>query len=222
MQLTNLMPDILKLIPYEYSRIQTPEFDAIIASFFKSAVSSSNPKFIQVGGIPGAGKTTFCRNRHWNNKLFISFDAIMEMISDYRQDLYRLGISESFKKWEIPARIIGYEVLRQAVLKKVNIFLEHSGVNTPHVQLIGSLKKLGYNTEMYFILCSKEVALKRAEHREKITKRYTPPQIIDERFSLVEKFLPAYSSLVDNLYIYDSTDNKFVLKHNYQKGIKLR
>lgn len=222
MRLTAIMPDILSLIPKEYSQIKTAEYERIIAFCLKNAKTSPNPKFVQVGGIPGAGKTTFCLNNNWNSQLFISFDAIMEMLPAYQQDLYKIGIKESFKKWEIPARIIGYEVLRRAVAKKSDIFLEHSGVNTPHIQLVENLKKLGYQTELYFILCSKDAAFKRALQREKITKRHTPPQIIEERFALVNKFLPIYSRLVDNLYIYDSTNNKFTLQHNYQKGIMMR
>lgn len=221
MLLTNLMPDILSLIPYDYTQIKTPEFENIINHFLKNAQTSAMPKFIQIGGIPGAGKTTFCHNHKWDQKLFISFDAIMEMITAYRQDLYKLGIPESFKKWEITARIIGYELLRRAILQKADIILEHSGVNTPHVQLIESLKKIGYKTQMYFILCSKDTALARALNREKITQRHTPPTIIDERFALVEKFLPTYCGLVDSLYVYDSTEGRFALQSNFRQGIAI-
>lgn len=218
MKLVNLMPDILDLIPYDYDAIKCPLYDEIIGRCLQKAVPSGHPKFVQVGGIPGAGKTTFCKNHHWNRQLFISFDAIMESLPGYQQDLDLLGYAESFRKWEMPARIIGYEVLRRAIIKRTDIFLEHSGVNHAHVQLVNSLKKLGYDTEMYFIVCDLETACRRAVRREKNTKRHTPPQMIAERASLVGKYLRTYTEIVDNLYVYDTSDNKFLLQQNYQKG----
>ena len=136
MQLKNLMPDIYTLIPEEYASLRCREYDRLIDLYMARAVPSEHPRFIQIGGIPGAGKSTFCADRHWNSRLFISFDAIMENIPAYHTDIYRLGRAGSFKKWEIPARIIGYELLRRAVEIRADIYMEHSGVNKPHVQLI--------------------------------------------------------------------------------------
>ena len=113
-------------------------------------------------GRNGAGKTTFCKNARWDEQLFISFDKIMEALPGYQVDIYRLGTVEAFNRWEMPARIIGYEVLRRAVEKKANIYLEHSGVNMPHTILMQNLKKKGYATEMYFILCNLDIACHRA------------------------------------------------------------
>lgn len=86
------------------------------------------PALFRVGGIPGAGKSTFCAGRRWTDRLFVSFDAIMENIPAYQTDIYRLGRAGSFKKWEIPARIVGYELLRRAVEARADIYFEHSGV----------------------------------------------------------------------------------------------
>lgn len=221
MQLNALMPDIYALIPYDYSAIKNPDYDKVISFYLTKATSQNHPKFVQVGGIPGSGKSTFCHNHHWNEQLFISFDAIMENIPEYRSDIYKLGHIESFKKWELPARIIGYEILRLAIMKKANIFLEHSGVCTPHVQLIKSLKKCGYETQMHYILCNLDVACTRALAREKITSRHTPPTLIAERYNLVKTYLETYSKMVDSLCVYDTTENKFVLCHNYQQGIQI-
>lgn len=222
MQLTDLMPAIGALIPYEYRRIKNTVYDDVISGFISRMRPSPRPKFIQIGGIPGAGKTTFCKSCGWDSGLFISFDAIMESIPQYRQDVYKIGHVKSFNKWEIPARIIGYEVLRLAVEKHADIFLEHSGVNTPHVQLLASLKKNGYETEVYFILCDKKTACQRAFVREKITGRHTPESIIAERASLVQKYLPQYFGIADNLSIYDTSADKYVLVHNYRKGIRIK
>lgn len=144
----------------------------------------------------------------------------MESLPAYRQDIYRLGAVRAFNRWEMPARIIGYEALRRAVEKKADIWLEHSGVNNPHVELIKNLKKKGYTTEMYFILCNLDIACRRAELREKITRRHTSREMIVKRNELVKTYLEQYKTLVDNLYIYDTSDNKFTLQSNYQRAFK--
>ena len=222
MQLSDLLPAVGELIPYDYETIRTPEYETLLAGLLAGAVSQTAPHFVQIGGIPGAGKTTFCKNSHWDERLFISFDKIMESLPAYRQDIYRLGAVRAFNRWEMPARIIGYEALRRAVEKKADIWLEHSGVNNPHVELIKNLKKKGYTTEMYFILCNLDIACRRAELREKITRRHTSREVIVKRNELVKTYLEQYKTLVDNLYIYDTSDNKFTLQSNYQKGLQIR
>ena len=192
MQLSDLLPAVGELIPYDYETIRTPEYETLLAGLLEGAVSQTAPHFVQIGGIPGAGKTTFCKNSHWDERLFISFDKI------------------------------GYEALRRAVEKKADIWLEHSGVNNPHIELIKNLKKKGYTTEMYFILCNLDIACRRAELREKITRRHTSREMIVKRNELVKTYLEQYKTLVDNLYIYDTSDNKFTLQSNYQKGIQIR
>ena len=177
---------------------------------------------MKFGGIPGAGNPTFCKHSRWDERLFISFDKIMEALSGYQVDIYRQGTEEAFNRWEIPARIIGYEVLRRAVEKRADIYLEHSGVNMPHTVLIKNLKKRGYATEMYFILCNLEIACHRAELREKITNRHTSREMIVKRNELVKTYLDRYKTLVDDLYIYDTSLNKFTLQSNYLKGVKIK
>lgn len=140
MQLKALMPDIYTLIPSDYASIRCREYERLLSLYMSRAVPSVHPRFVQVGGIPGAGKSTFCAGRRWTDRLFVSFDAIMENIPAYQTDIYRLGRAGSFKKWEIPARIVGYELLRRAVEARADIYFEHSGVNRPHVQLIENLK----------------------------------------------------------------------------------
>lgn len=209
MKITELMPDVTALIPYEYEKIKTPLYEQIIENILRKKETSSAPLFVQVSGIPGAGKSTFCKERQSDVSVFISFDAIMEMIPGYQQDLYRLGSAESFKKWEIPARVIGYEVLRRAVERKLNICLEHSGVNPAHVQLVKNLKKMGFATEIDFILCSKEKAYARAQEREKTTHRHTPKQLIDQRSALTDEYLNQYKKTADKVIVYNTSNNCF-------------
>jgi probable phosphoglycerate mutase len=149
------------------------------------------------------------------NGSFLSFDYIMKQIPDYQQDLYLLGTVQAFKKWEIPARIIGYEILYRAIMSKFDITLEHSGVHLAHLQLIKTLKEIGYDTNVYFITCPLSLALSRTEMREKQTQRHTPAEMVKQRFVLADIYLEKYKTIADHTYLYDTSSNQFVLKGTF-------
>ncbi len=212
MLLTDLIPNFEEVIPYQYDKIQTPEFDAIINKYLATAVPSTNPQIIHMAGVPGAGKTTFYHSRPWPEHVAISFDNIMEDIPAYQQDVKQLGSVQAFSNWEIPARILGYEVLLRAVEAKKNIFFDHSGAFAAHLDLMKNIKKFGYTTEMYYISCSLDCALYRAVLREKETKRHTPPEKIKNRFLKIATHIREYQKIIDKFYQFDSSDAGFIEK----------
>ena len=209
----DLMPQVSDLISYPYEKIKSDVYECIINSFLAKLTKQKHPTFIQVGGVPGAGKTTFCQRIA--NNLFLSFDAVMESIPEYQQDLYLIGNVKSFHKWEMPARVIGYEILARAINARYNIVLEHSGVNQAHMQLFKNLKILGYNTSMYFITCRLDLAINRTKEREKITHRFTPQAMIEQRYNLVNQYIKQYQSIADNTYVYDSSKNNFIMTDKF-------
>lgn len=209
MRLQVLMPQIGKLIPYEYEQIKTPMYEDIIEEQLSYGRAQNSPYFLQISGIPGAGKSAFSRHHKDKDALYISFDKIMEQLPDYQKDLEQYGSVEAFNRWEIPARVIGYEILRRAVERNINIKLEHSGVNEAHIELLKNLKELGFKTEVDFILCREDIAYQRALEREQRTKRHTPKSLIEERSAKVKEYLPKYKSIADTLNVYDSSHNHF-------------
>ena len=209
MDLQALMPHISTMIPYAYEKIKNAEYEKVISEILTSATQTAQPYFVQIGGIPGAGKSTFCKQHKDKSAIYISFDKIMENLHGYQKDLQTLGSIEAFKRWELPARVIGYEVLRRAIEKKINIRLEHSGVNEAHIELFKSLKKLGFKTEVDFILCQEDIAYQRTLEREQRTQRHTPKSLIEERSAKVKEYLPKYKSIADTLNVYDSSHNHF-------------
>ncbi len=211
MLLTDLIPDISLLIPQSYEEIKTPETEKLLASFLTQAETSAAPKLIHMSGIPGAGKSTFYRRHRWNKHVFICFDTIMEQLPAYQQELQNAGSVAAFQKWEIPARIIGYELLRRAVSLRKDIFFDHGGVTPAHVNLMKNLKNYGYATEMYYISCTPEVAFNRALLREQTTLRHTPREIIEKRSQIIGELLVQYKNIVDRFYAYDNRNNKYRL-----------
>ena len=212
MDIADLMPSIKKLIAYDYKDIKSPLYENIITEILVGVHPTPKPQLIQVGGIPGAGKSTFCRQMQFPGAIYLSFDEVMESIPDYRRDIYVLGGAEAFMKWEMPARVVGYEVLRRAVIRKLNIFFEHSGVNDAHIELFKNVKLLGYKTEVDYILCNTQVAYKRTLIREKATRRHTPKELIEQRAALIDKYIGQYKKIADKTFIYDSTTSELILK----------
>ena len=211
LKLTDLMPSINQLVPCDYAAVKDSAFEHILDKALSSAPAKSQPEFVQVSGVPGAGKSTFCRRYAQSDKVMISFDAIMEQLPKYKKDVERYGSKTAFHNWELPARVAGYELLRRAISRKQSICLEHSGVNDAHIELFHSLKKLGFSTEVDFILCPLDVALSRTQEREKTTNRHTPESLIRERFSAIQSYLPRYQQIADKTIIYHSDNNYLML-----------
>ena len=206
------------VIAYPYSRIICDEYEELIDKIISPAPSVLNPSFIQVSGIPGAGKSTFCA-RYYAKHLLVQFDSIMAWIPSYQADCDRLGLVQSFSKWEMPARVIGYEVIRRLIAKKASFVLEHSGLNPAHLKLVDVLKDQGYETQMQFLFCDFEEACRRAKEREKKINRHTPVELIKQRYDLVLEYLEYYKLLIDDLNVWDLSDvNNWLLKECWQKG----
>lgn len=210
MLLTDLIANPNEVIPYQYDQIQTPDFEAIINKYLAQATSSAQPLIIHMAGIPGAGKTTFYRSHSWPKHVFIAFDDIMEDIPAYQSDLTTFGSSAAFAKWELPARIIGYELLRRAVEAKKNIFFDNGGSSLAHLHLMKNIKKFGYSSEMYYISCSLDIAIARAIVREKEINRHIPIETIKERYIKTLNNVKEYQKIVDKFYHFDSTDSGFI------------
>jgi probable phosphoglycerate mutase len=206
------MLGIDKLIDTEYEAIKNDAYESVIEQMLAEAEFCDTPTITQVSGMPGAGKSSFCKEKRNASSLFVSFDAVMEQIPDYHKDVKEKGAAHGFKVWEMPARVVGYELLRRAIEKKANILLEHSGVNDAHLELMKNAKKLGYKTEVNFIMCEKEEAYRRVLKREKEEKRHTPRKLVDDRAKLMEYYIDKYKNIADNTVIFDSTTHKFVKK----------
>ncbi len=211
MELKELIPAIGDLIPCGYPQIATPEYETLLALVLESAPSVKTPVLIHMLGIPGSGKSTFYHSRQWSPHVLISFDKIMEELHGYQNDLTKLGNTAAFQKWEMPARIIGYELLRRAVMARKNIFFDHGGlfnlgINADsHLDLLNKLPQYGYRTEMYYISCPANIALTRTLEREKQTRRHTPEAFIRERGRLIDEYVEKYSACVDVFYHLDNS-----------------
>ncbi|MGN1063016.1 MAG: zeta toxin family protein [Alphaproteobacteria bacterium] len=207
LKISDLMPDIGLLIPHTYEVSSGDEGEQIVQALCAAAMPVKNPCFVQISGIPGSGKSTYCKDflETHPNYAYVSFDQIMERLTPYRQDVKMHGAVAAFEKWEIPARIMGYELLRRLIDKRANVLLEHSGVNEAHVQLAQNVKKLGYKTDIRFVMCPLETAMKRVKAREEQTHRHTPTHVICRRAAAVAEYYEKYTKVADIIQKFDTS-----------------
>lgn len=201
--LTDIMPQINALVAYAYDEIKTDETDALINHFLSHGQVGDTPLFIHVSGIPGAGKTTYIDANEQPGMVRIQFDLIMKHLKEYDKMVQEKGAAIAFSAFEMPARVIGYELLRQALAAHYNIIFEHS-LNPIHTDLYHFLHANGYTTHLVFINCSVEVALNRVRERELIIGRHTPADFITQRFKLAQEYLPRFKELAHTCSLLDS------------------
>lgn len=211
MKLTDLMPDIYQLIPCGYEVIQNDSYDKILSDEVSSVPPNKVPVLYQVSGVPGAGKSAYCTHflKTHPEYAYVSFDKIMESIPEYQQDVAQKGSALAFALWEKPARVIGYELLKRLLEQGASVLLEHSGVNVSHVQLYQNVKKYGYQTKVTFLMCDTDIAIKRAQKREKLTGRHTPQSMICERAALIEQYAKRYGQIADDIQFLDASGDTF-------------
>ena len=205
--LKTLMPSLPQLITADYKAIKTAESENIISAMLKGLQTVERPELRQISGIPGAGKSTYCQAHLPANFLFLSFDKIMVTLSGYQKTLQKEGAVAAYQKYEMPARIIGYELLRRAIKKHYNILFEHSGTNNAHVEMFKNLPKKGYKTSVDFIVCDIKTAIKRTKEREKKINRHISEEIIKERAAGFTKYMSIYKQITPEIKYLDGTNN---------------
>ena len=205
--LKTLMPSLSQLITTDYKSVKTTESEKIIADMLAGLKSVENPKLQQISGIPGAGKSTYCQTHLPKNFLFLSFDKIMVALSGYQKVLAEEGAVAAYQNYEMPARIIGYEVLRRAIRKHYNILFEHSGTNNAHIEMFKNLPKKGYKTAIDFIICDTKTAIRRTKERAKKINRYVSEEVIKERAAGFSKYASIYQKITPEIKYLDGTNN---------------
>ena len=170
-------------------------YEEIINEYLQKGKAQEIPSLINVSGIPGSGKSTFCKkllDMAVNScAIYIGFDSIME---NKRLPYIKEEINhpeEAFQRWELSARIAGYELLRRAIGNKFLIIFDHSSALSQHVDLFNLFLSEGYEVHFNFVFISEEEAKKRVQNR----KRHVPQYYIEERNQNIQKLLPEYKQI---------------------------
>ncbi|MBO4519747.1 MAG: zeta toxin family protein [Alphaproteobacteria bacterium] len=196
------------LAPYsELSKIFPPDIDLrAIKQEIRNAVKHAlegiapveKPYLINICGLPASGKSCLCKAFKTVHKeiLYISFDALMEDLPTYLSEHVK-DRQRSFERWELPARFIGYQLLKQAVKHKLPILFEHSNATPYHIELYEKIKQAGYTVDIRYINADLELVLPRLEKRE----RYFSAQNTRARASALQEILPVLEKNADHFSI---------------------
>lgn len=163
-------------------------------------------------GIPWVGKTTkihqFIReNSQLKDIQFtqIGNDDIMQAMPDYQAAVNTDWPEQAFKDFELPARAIGYELLREAVASGVNLLIDHSGTAEYRPTLLREIQSKWYYIIMVHVHCELKEALRRSKIREKETKRHVPEWYFPIRQSIIERLKPVYMEIVNEFHTIDNS-----------------
>lgn len=173
----------------------------------KEIPAQEKPMLFHTLGFPGSGKSTLLEYCHEHEKLFpensffLGFDRIMESCEAYQNDHAEFGSEEAFNRWEIPARALGYELLQEALRRKIHIVFEHSGARKDHVDMLRTAKEYyGYEIVMLDVVCDVEKAVQRMTARV----RFLPTNYVSDRKKAIDELRPLYSGVADLWYEYDT------------------
>lgn len=207
----DIVPHITEVIPYTWDDTAYQYrhfFQSFITNYLNDYPSFSAPKLIHMLGIPGCGKSSFYQTHQADFKdyIHIDFDDVMEKALCYQQDILKLGKENAFQKWELPARIAGYELLRIAIATRKNIFLDHGCSPNCHKELLLNAKKAGYETTMYYIECDVQTALNRVAQRG----RPFPKDRLLERHKLIQQRVKEMPTVVDHFIIINNDISLFL------------
>lgn len=188
-------------------------FEEIINESLAAYIPVEKPFLLNVSGIPGSGKSVYCKmlfqgiadqEPDCSNALYLSFDKIMadqRLPFDSEKDN---APHQAFERWELPARIAGYELLKRAVGKRINIVFEHSSallIETPgtfvkpHIGLFEYILSKNYDIHYRFIYVGEEVAKQRIQQRAEQTGRIVPEGYIEKRNHILQSLIPDYKDL---------------------------
>lgn len=173
-------------------------------NILKLVVPQKEKLFIHMAGLPGSGKTTYCREvllKKFAQEeiLYLGFDAVMEKISFYKEEKQK-DIVGAFKRWEIPARILGYEILVQAFNKGLSVLFDNGASNPRHLEIIELFKEEAYHVKMYYLGGTPQQLIPRVSQREAEGKRHMPLEEMESRYNSLQKGIENYKKVIKDFY----------------------
>lgn len=179
------------------------------------------PLLVTMVGIPAVGKTTFLSQQLKNNKLpahhyYHNPDHVMEKLSGYQRDLLEVGSETAKNKWEIPARELADNILfPEALKRRLNIVMDMGLCREKIIHMVQSCRSAGYLIHMNIIYCDLEIALKRAQSRN----RHVASETITERAVFLADNIEKILTLSDTRTYFDNSDLQQPFTEVAQKDI---
>ena len=177
----------------------------------RSWPSQDHPCVYAMVGIPAAGKSTFvqlARARHLfpADAYTLNPDLVMERTPSWRRALARDGAESAFSEYELPARNLAYQLLDEAVARRLSIVKDMGNVRAENLDMLDRLRKAGYHLQLYYIHCDVSESIRRSHERELATGRHTPVAMIRERADSLDRLLPGLRDIAHEFSAFDNSD----------------
>lgn len=163
--------------------------------------------FIMIAGPNGAGKSTFYheilkKDPFFNDASYINTDDITRELSHSQEPTIAQLVAGG--------RIVISEINRQMALGNPIIY-ETTGSGNMHLRLLENARAQGYKTASFFIgLSSKELAIKRVQHRFKFDNGHNVPiEDIKRRYNSAIENFPEMMMRSDISAIFDNSDRPY-------------
>lgn len=175
--------------PSEGTKLVPPDMRRTIFDDLVRYPSRDQPYWIQVMGIPGAGKSTLVgmlaeKLSFRKPYTLAATDVFLEQLPAYRALPDR---DEAFRLYDPVVTALGYEVFTQLIAQKSDVLFERSLADILYRDLMYIVKKSGYRLVTVLIRVDVAVAKARTEARALETNRHVPEAVIDERAILIEE-----------------------------------
>ena len=168
---------------------------------------STSPVLFSMAGIPASGKSTFVdlqieRGKFPSNAFIFDPDRVMNALPEYIQDRESNGTEVAFKRWEMDARELAYDMFETALVERKSIIKDMGCARQENVDMLRRAKDQGYKINFFYIYCPSNVAI----HRSSLRDRFTPEVMIYERDDAIRGLLPQLAKISDSFTVIDNSD----------------
>lgn len=167
--------------------------------------------YIVIGGVNGAGKSTFRSTMNLDNIKVIDIDIIAKQYTK----IFKIGEDKANQK----AARMGIELFKKHIIKENNILQESTLSGKSFINNIDEAKLNEYKTHLVFIgVKSPELSLKNIANRVNSGGHNIPESVVLRRFDKVYKNLEEAVKKVDMVTILDNSNKDYNLLLSLENG----
>lgn len=179
----------------------------IYNTYFAGLKPNKNPKIIMLGGVPGAGKTTY-RENHLriglaNNYYVVDIDEILVLLPGYRE-AKKSDPETAFKTWLPTARQIANAMMDFAAQNRLNVVYDRvCGTEESYFSLKNAHGQ-GYSITLYGFYAEEEKVLQRVKNRALNGGQSISQEIVIDHLHRFSTLWPHYLKLADKAFLLDN------------------